>query len=127
MRLGRAGLGSLLLPRSVADRDRGEANWPKCMLCRRAVDAYGIENETRTHLELWVRCDGIRRDPQTGAAVHGAPKVHESRKGSIRIEKGIAWSPARFTDIVRRQAFFAPDGERDWQSSFATDAGVKPS
>jgi hypothetical protein len=127
--IGRGGIargGSILLPRHVADRDRGEANWPKCIRCRRAVDAYGIENETASHIELWARCDGIARDPQTGAAIHGAEKRHGTLRDSIYIEKGDAWTPARFTDIVRRQAFFAPDGDREWEASFSTGDGVKP-
>ena len=102
-------LGALLLPRHVADA--ASASWPKCARCLRNVDAYGIENETRKQLEIWARCDGVRKDPMTGRAVDGAPRVHEPRKGGVIIHKGPQWSEQSMTDVLRRLAFFPPDGE----------------
>jgi hypothetical protein len=75
----------------------------------RALDAYGIEEETDHYIEVWGRCDGQRLDPRTGLAVFGAPRVHEPRKTSMTVAKGIGYSPNRFADIVSRLAFFAPD------------------
>jgi hypothetical protein len=102
--------GAIVLPRKVVDRDRGEANWPKCLLCRRGVDAYGIVRSGEFGIELWARCDGIARDPQSGGAVHGAAKVHETRYDSAVLPKS---TPQQFTDRVRRLAFFGPDGDKE--------------
>lgn len=105
----RRAAGALLLPRKVADH--GTASWPKCAICLRNVDAYGIENETDASIEIWARCDGVRIDPKTGKTIGFAVRMHEPMKSSVTILKGPGWSPQRFTDIVRRQAFFAPAGE----------------
>jgi threonine synthase len=87
----------------------------------RAVDAYGLENETDSKIELWARCDGVRIDPSTGTVVHGAPKVHETRKDSMVIMKTPDWSQNRLADIISRSAFFAPDGDRKWEQDFTAD------
>ena len=108
-------LGASLLPRHVADR--GQINWPKCALCQRAVDAYGLEDDAILYVEIWAECSGIRIDPASGAAVAGAPKMHEKRRGSVKIIKkgGLDISSGRFTDLVRRLAFFEPElAERNW-------------
>jgi hypothetical protein len=113
---GNRALGATMIPRQVADR--GHMNWPKCALCGRAVDAYGIEDDANLYVEIWAKCSGVRIDPQSGLAVHGAPKVHEERRGSIKIQK---WShldinSGRFTDLVRRLAFFQPEfAERNFK------------
>lgn len=104
--------GAKVVSRALADRDRGEANWPKCMICRRAVDAYGISNETEKMVEVWVRCDGIRRDPNTGAAVHGAPYMHGALWDGVQIPKTVDWTHNRFVDAVRRLGFFDVDAEQ---------------
>lgn len=115
--------GALLLPRKAADH--GTTNWPKCVLCMRSVDAYGIENETDASIEIWARCDGVRIDPKTGRTVLNAPRKHMTMKSGVIILKGVGWSAQRFTDIVRRQAFFAPagEGERRFQQNI-TKGGV---
>jgi hypothetical protein len=79
------------------------------MICRRAVDAYGISYETATMVEIWARCDGIRRDPDTGAAVHGAPVFHGTLWDGVQIPKTVDWSHNRFIDAVRRLGFFDMD------------------
>lgn len=89
--------------------DAGTANWPKCAKCMRAVDAYGLENDTAASIEVWARCDGIAIDPRSGDAVAGKVRVHAPLKSSTVITKGIGWSGQRFTDIIRRLAFFADD------------------
>jgi hypothetical protein len=118
------GGGALLLPRETADRDIGAASWPKCARCRRAVDAYGIQNENSTSIEIWAECRGIRLDPATGTAVWPEQRIHYPMKSSVWILKGPGWSPQRFTDIVRRQAFFSPDGDRQYTQTLTPD-GVK--
>ena len=102
----RAPPSGLILPREVAAR--GVANWPKCALCMRGVDAYGLENETDSMIEIWARCDGVAIDPSTGVQIHGSPRVHEVKKSSVFIKKGPGWSGNRLTDIISRLAFFAP-------------------
>lgn len=116
------GGGSLLLPRKLA-RKSGGASWPKCMRCRRSVDAYGIQNETDAMVEVWARCDGILLDPKTGTAVWPEQRRHPSMKSSVWIMKGPGWSPNRFVDIVSRQAFFSPDGDRQFKQDL-TPSGV---
>lgn len=116
--------GSLLLPRQVADH--GQANWPKCALCLRAVDAYGLENDTPAKVEIWARCTGVRIDPRTGGALAGAPRVHDTMQSSVTIRKGPGWSENRQLDTIRRMAFFARDGERGWAQTL-TPEGVKTS
>lgn len=111
--------GAILLARPVADR--AAASWPKCMRCMRNVDAYGFESETPTKVEVWARCGGVRIDPQTGLAMPYAPKVHELLKSSVTIRKGPGWTDQRFTDIIRRLAFFAPDGDRQWEQTLTED------
>lgn len=120
-----AGGGALLLPRETADRDIGAASWPKCARCRRAVDAYGIANETDAQIEIWARCDGIRRDPKTGQAVWPETRQHYEMKSSVWILKGPGWSPHRFTDIVRRTSFFSPDGDRQFTQNLTADGVAK--
>lgn len=99
--------GGLILPRSVARR--GQLNWPKCALCMRALDAYGIESETSAHIEVWGRCDGVRHDPDSGLSVYGSPRIHPELKSSMTIVKGPTWSVNTSADIIARLAFFAPD------------------
>lgn len=115
--------GSLLMPRPLADR--GVANWPKCALCLRAVDRYGIENETPKHIEIWAECTGVRIDPATGRGLFGAAKKHDTLRSSVTIAKTMGWSENRFTDILRRLAFFAPEGERKWVQDLTARA-VRP-
>lgn len=79
----------------------------------RALDAYGIENETDHHIEIWGRCGGMRLDPDTGTAVHGATPLHPEMKSSMTIVKGPTWSPNTAADIVSRLAFFAGDAESE--------------
>jgi hypothetical protein len=75
------GGGALLLPRETADRDIGAASWPKCARCRRAVDAYGIQNENSTSIEIWAECRGIRLDParqgRVARATHPLPNEEQ--------------------------------------------------
>lgn len=112
--------GAVLLPR----KQTGAINWPRCARCRRIVDAYGIANENSGSIEIWARCTGILQDPRTGQAVHLAARIHPVMQGSVTILKGPGWSPARFTDIVARQAFFAVDGgAREWRQD-TTAEGV---
>jgi hypothetical protein len=75
----------------------------------RALDAYGIEKDNAYEFEVWGRCGGVRLDPRTGMAVHGAPRVHPEMKSSLTVVKGPGWSENRLTDIISRLAFFAPD------------------
>lgn len=102
--------GAIYLPRRVADH--GQMNWPKCARCMRQVDAYGIENETTGHIEIWARCNGI---------THGK-RVHPVIRDSVYIFKGPGWSVNRFTEIVRRQAFFHPEGDRKWLQGIHKDS-----
>jgi hypothetical protein len=93
----------------------------------RTVDAYGLENDTPRALEIWARCDGVLKDPNSGDAVFGAVRVHEPLKSSVVISKGIGWSDNRLTDIVRGLAFFAPtevSEGREFQQTISRD-GVK--
>lgn len=57
----------------------GEPMWPRCLVCKRAVSAYGIAEETRKFVEFWCRCDGIA-DPYGG--MHA-----RSYRAGIRIDK----------------------------------------
>jgi hypothetical protein len=114
--------GALILPRPVAAR--GQVLWPKCARCMRAVDAYGIEEETKGHIEIWARCGGTRIDPATGGAVFGfLARNHPTMKSSTTILKGPGWSPQRFADIVSRLAFFGPEGDRQFVQN-VTPEGV---
>jgi hypothetical protein len=123
--------GALILPRQVADRDRGAALWPKCARCRRAVDAYGVMNENASSIEIWARCDGVRIDPKSGGSlwdlVRGRPSAslreHPPLKSSSHILKGPGWSVNRFADIVSRLSFFSPDGDRQFTQNL-TPEGV---
>ena len=99
--------GGLILPRGVARQ--AQLNWPKCCLCGRALDAYGIEGENSESIEIWGRCDGVRHDPDTGRAVHGSERNHPVLKSSMTIVKGPTWSPNTAADLISRLAFFAPD------------------
>ena len=115
-----------MLPRAVADR--GQMNWPKCAICGRAVDAYGLEEDAILYVEIWAECSGIRIDPSTGVAVAGAPKVHEKRRGSVKIiKKGhLDLSGGRFTDMVRRLAFFGhEDSERNWDQHLTSPNSIE--
>jgi hypothetical protein len=118
-------MGAGILPRHVADQ--GQMNWPKCAICMRAVDSYGIEEETAQYVQVWAQCDGIRRDPQSGNAVHGAPKMHEMKKGSVHISKLEAVTFNQFSDIVRRLAFFKPtgDGERNYVQQYGNPDTIR--
>lgn len=120
--------GGLLLPRSTARH--GLMNWPKCAICMRAVDAYRLVRDTDTEVEIEARCDGVRIDPSSGLAVHGSAMMHPSMKSSITINKGAGWSANRFTDIVSRLAFFAPDaaseGREFTQDTSASGVHKKP-
>lgn len=109
--------GALLIPRQQA----GQINWPRCALCRRIVDAYGMANETSSSVEIWARCTGVLLDPSTGLAVHGAPKRHEMRADSVTIAKGPGWTHRRLTDAISRLMFFAPDGDRHWAQDLSHD------
>jgi hypothetical protein len=100
----------MVLPRQAADA-YSQVSWPKCLICRRNVDAYGVENETDRAIEVWARCDGVQVDPSTGLTVGHAPRKHEMLKSSVTIRKGPGWSSNRLTDILRRLTFFAPAGE----------------
>ena len=117
--------GGILIPREMADR--GTVNWPKCAKCMRAVDAYGIENETEHLLELWCKCSGSVLDPTTGQRVFGTPTMHEPRKSSFTIVKTTGWSDNRFTDIVRRIAMFSDDGQSEGRefTQTLTQEGVR--
>lgn len=97
--------GGLILPRSVTRQ--GSSNWPKCAICMQAVDAYGLETDTPTQVEIWARCNGQAVDPATGAPIES--RVHPPLQSSMTVNKGPDWSPNRFSDIVSRLAFFAPD------------------
>jgi len=117
--------GGILVPREMADR--GTVNWPKCAKCMRAVDAYGIENETEQLLEIWCKCGGEVLDPTTGQRAFGAPTIHEPRKSSFIIKKTVGWSENRFTDIVRRIAMFSDSGESEGRefTQTLTQEGVR--
>lgn len=83
-----------LMPRSLARE--AQAPWPKCAVCMRNVDAYGIENDTPASLEVWVRCDGIR---------DGEERKHEAKRAGFRIDKRryvLGLSENEFRDIVSR-------------------------
>ena len=112
--------GSLLLPRHKA----GQINWPRCARCKRIVDAYGVENESDTHVEIWAKCSGIAQDPDTGLSLPFATRKHHEMKSSVVIMKGPGWSAQRLTDIISRQAFFAIDGDRAWAQNL-TREGLK--
>jgi len=93
----------------------------------RAVDAYGLENETDSGIEIWARCDGVAIDPSSGVQIHGSPRVHETMKSSIFLNKGRGWSRNRLTDIISRLAFFAPDAAsegREFTQNLSAD-GLK--
>lgn len=105
--------GAIILPRRVADH--GQMNWPKCAACGRQVDAYGIENESAGSIEVWARCNGMTQ----------GRRVHPERRDSTHILKGPGWSPNRFTDIVRKLAFFHPLGDRQFRQDL-TMRGVGP-
>lgn len=120
--------GSLILPRAVADG--AQRLWPKCARCMRAVDAYGIENETSDHIEVWARCDGIRWDPDSGRALPGSVPVHRSMKTSFTLKKGLNWTPNTFAEIVSKMALFAPSEVsegRDFDQIHAGEHTVKAS
>ena len=111
---------AIVLPRQVARK--GEMLWPKCRICGRAVDAYGIERESDASIEVWARCGGTRLDPSSGRAVWGfAAKNHPPMKSSTTILKGPGWSPQRFADIVSRLAFFGPEGDREFRQDLTRE------
>ena len=114
--------GGIILPRAIADH--GQVNWPKCARCMRAVDAYGIENETPGSIEIWAECRGVRIDPKTGQSVWGG-KTHPTMRSSMWLMKGPGWSPNRFTDIVRRLAFFHAEGDRQFLQTLTQDGIAK--
>lgn len=102
-------------------------NWPKCAICGRALDAYGLEAENATHVEIWGRCSGIRLDPDSGRAVHGSERIHPEMKSSLTVVKGPGWSENRATDIISRLAFFAPDAASEGRefTQDVTQEGVR--
>lgn len=113
--------GSVILPRQQAG---GVTNWPKCMLCKVPVSAYGLENDTDYEVEIWARCDGLQQSIVTGEW----HQVHPMLKSSCTIIKKAGWSPNRLTDIVARLAFFAPDSlseGRDFEQNLSAE-GVEP-
>lgn len=112
--------GSRILSRKQEEKN-ALMNWPKCALCNRSVDAYGLENDTPRAIEIWARCDGIEIDPGSGLQVHGGVRVHPQMKSSVTIEKKAGWSPNRLTDIVARLAFFAPDEGRHFEQDTSAD------
>src|ERR1700733_13159210 len=99
--------GALILPRSV--RNHGVMNWPKCVKCMRALDAYGVEDENDKHIIVWGKCAGVKIDPASGNILAGHERVHPPLKSSITLVKTPGWSENRFTDIISRMAFFADD------------------
>ena len=113
--------GAILLPRHRA----GQLNWPRCAICHRVVDAYGIENETEASIEIWAECTGMLLDPATGRAVAFSIPKHPKKKGSIVLLKGPGFSANRLTDIIARQAFFSPEGERQWAQNLSADGAGK--
>lgn len=86
-------------------------NWPKCALCIRQVDAYGLDNETSGSIEVWARCNGVTQ----------GMRVHPELKDSVLILKGPGWSMNRFCDSIRRMAFFHPEGDRRWKQNITQD------
>lgn len=120
MRLGFLGgwskAGALIVPGHKASKSY--ANWPRCAICQKAVHRYGIEEETAKYVEVWAECMGILIDPDTGRAVANMPRKHETKRSSARIEKGIGWSPNRFTDLVARLEFFTDSGNRNFLQTF---------
>ena len=119
---GSAPRGASLITRAMADH--GTINWPKCALCMKSVDAYGIENETPFSIEIWARCDGFRIDPQTGQAVTLGVRRHAEMKSSATIMKKPGYTNQRLTDIIRRLAFFDPQGDRQFNQTI-TPGGVE--
>jgi hypothetical protein len=106
--------GALVIPRYAEHKRTGQINWPRCAICKRIVDSYGLEEDCEQYVELWGECSGLLLDPKTGTPVHGASRKHERMRSSFRITKGPGWSSNRLTDIVRRTELFALDGERDF-------------
>ena len=118
--------GSLVIPRHLEHKRTGQINWPRCAICNRIVDSYGLEENCELYVELWGECSGQLLDPQTGMPVANAPRRHDRIRSSFRIVKGPGWSPNRLTDIVRRTTLFALDGERDFkQDVTAEGVGVR--
>jgi len=95
---GDAGNTSALMPRMTVGH--GEALWPRCVPCRRAVSAYGIgEHVPGKYVELWVRCDGIA-DPYGGAHVR-------TYRAGIRIDLAqypTGWTRNVQVDVLSRLA-----------------------
>lgn len=89
---------SALLPRMGVGH--GEALWPRCTLCRRAVSAYGLgEHVPGKYIEIWVRCDGIA-DPYGGAHVR-------SYRSGVRVDLTRfreGWTRNTSVDILSRIA-----------------------
>lgn len=115
---GDAGTTSMLLPYGQGG---GDANWPKCVLCRRSVDAYGLgEHVPGKYIELWVRCDGI-------AGIYGGAHVRSYRAG-IRIDlRGYqeGWTRNTSVDILRRIALH-PGKFGKWQLKLGDPNSVQP-
>jgi hypothetical protein len=85
---------SVLAPSLVG---HGEALWPRCLTCKRSVDAYGIAEETRKYVEYWCRCDGI-------AGIYGGAHARSYRAG-IRIDKTKfqgGWTTNRASEVLSR-------------------------
>jgi len=113
--------GSLIVPRGQEMRRTGQINWPRCGICDRIVDAYGLEEDCDAYIELWGECSGQLIDPKTGTPVHGAPRKHERMRSSFRVIKGPGWTANRLTDIVRRTTLFAAEGEREFKQTLTSE------
>jgi len=119
----RGASGAIIRPdRSFTSR------WPSCYICNKSVHAYGVENETAAYIEVWMECRGVEIDPATGRVVEDAPRKHELRRTSVRIEKRGIWSHQRFTQIMGDTIAFAPagEGERDFVVEAGNAQSVRP-
>jgi hypothetical protein len=107
-----------LLPRGAA---HGLASWPKCMQCRRPVDAYGIgEHVPGKYIEVWLRCDGI-------AGQEGGRHARSYRSG-IRVDLTrlpAAWSYNLQTNILAR-LMLKPGKFSKWNVVFNHPDAVVP-
>ena len=93
---GSGSVTSALMPRMGVGH--GEALWPRCAACRRAVSAYGIgEHVPGKYIEVWLRCDGIA-DPYGGAHVRSVRSG--IRVDLTRFTEG--WTRNTSVDILSR-------------------------
>jgi hypothetical protein len=117
LRLVRDASDNALLPRGMA---HGTAAWPKCLVCKRAVSAYGIADETWKYIEFWVRCDGIA-DPMGGQHAR-------SYRAGIRIDKTRfvhGWTINSAADILARLAL-KPGKFAKWRLELGNPNSVGP-